>query len=174
MPGTFPHPSRRSFLKAGLVGTLVLATAGGIYRVLQPSVPPTRFILDDKARSALTAIAPVMIGNIDAVLAERDRAVSLVGDAIAGLPLTTQKEIQDLFALLTLGPTRRFLAGVPDEWEKARPEDVATFLQSWRESRIGLLQTAYHALHDLIIGPWYADASNWASIGYPGPLKELS
>ena len=174
MAGTFPYPSRRNFLKAGLIGTLALTTAGGIYRVLQPSVTSTRFILDDKARSALTAIAPVMIGNIDAALPDRDRAVSLVSEAIAGLPLTTQKEIQDLFVLLTLGPTRRFLAGVPDEWDKARPEDVAAFLQSWRHSRIGLLQTAYHALHDLIIGPWSADASNWAAIGYPGPLKELS
>lgn len=174
MAGTFPHSSRRSFLKLGLVGTLALATAGGIYRALQPSVTPMRFTLDDKARSALTAIAPVMIGNINATPMERDRAVSLVVDAIAGLPLTTQKEIQDLFALLTLGPTRRFLAGVPDDWAKARPEDVAAFLQDWRHSRIGLLQTAYHALHDLILGPWYADASSWASIGYPGPLKELS
>jgi hypothetical protein len=37
-----------------------------------------------------------------------------------------------------------------------------------------MLQSAYHALHDLIFGGWYADSASWAAIGYPGPLKELS
>jgi len=174
MAGTVIPSSRRSFLKVGLIGTLMLATAGGIYRLSQPTAAPARFTLDDKARSALSAIAPVMIGKVDASPTDRDHAVSLVLDAIAGLPLNAQKEIQDLFALLTLGPTRRFLAGVPDDWQDARAEDVTAFLQGWRQSRIGLLQSAYHALHDLILGPWYADASTWESIGYPGPLKELS
>jgi hypothetical protein len=29
-------------------------------------------------------------------------------------------------------------------------------------------------MHDLVLGAWYANPSNWAAIGYPGPLKELS
>jgi hypothetical protein len=37
-----------------------------------------------------------------------------------------------------------------------------------------MLQTAYHALHDLVLGAWYADPSSWTAVGYPGPLKELS
>ena len=50
---------------------------------------------------------------------------------------------------------------------------MSAFLQEWRFHRIDMLQTAYHALHDLIIGSWYADPVTWQAIGYPGPLKEL-
>jgi hypothetical protein len=102
------------------------------------------------------------------------RAVRHTLETIAGLPLATQKEVQDLFGLLTLGATRRLLAGVPDAWAQAKREDVIAFLQSWRVHRLALLQSGYHALHDLILGGWYADASTWAGIGYPGPLSELS
>lgn len=167
--------SRRSFLQAGLIGTLTLAAAGGLYRVTQRSTSPGKFVLDDAAKAALSAIVPIMLHDaITPAAPVIDAAIARVQTAIAGLPLITQKEIQDLFGLLTFGPARRFLAGVPDDWANAKSEDVATFLQSWRLHRFTMLQSAYQALHDLIIGPWYADESTWASIGYPGPIKELS
>jgi len=40
--------------------------------------------------------------------------------------------------------------------------------------RFALLRIAYHALHDLVLGAWYAQPSNWVAIGYPGPIKELA
>lgn len=167
--------SRRSFLKAGLIGTIALVAAGGIYRATQRTVPSGRFVLDDAARAVLSAIVPVVLKDaMDPAPSMVQAAVTRVGVAISGLTLTTQKEIQDLFGLLTLGPTRRFLAGLPDDWPAAKPEDITAFLQSWRLSRFGLLQSAYHALHDLIMGAWYGDESTWAAIGYPGPIKELS
>ncbi|RJF98831.1 hypothetical protein [Noviherbaspirillum saxi] len=174
MASIVARPTRRTFLKAGFFGTLALMAAGSIYRIARPESPPG-FVMHPQARSALSAIAPVMLGNaIAETPVDIDKAVSLVDDAISGLPLRTQQEIQNLFALLTLGPSRRFLVGIPDDWPRAKPEDIAAFLQDWRHSRFALMQSAYHALHDLIIGPWYADASSWASVGYPGPLKELS
>ncbi|KIF82925.1 hypothetical protein [Noviherbaspirillum autotrophicum] len=167
--------SRRSFLKVGIVGGLALATAGGIYRLTRAPEVPHRFVLDDGAHKVLAAIAPVILaGALRPGPADVQASVERTKGAILGLPLRTQKEIQDLFALLTLAPARRFLAGLPDDWANAKQEDVAAFLQSWRMHRIGMLQTAYHALHDLVVGPWYADESTWASIGYPGPIKELS
>jgi hypothetical protein len=36
------------------------------------------------------------------------------------------------------------------------------------------LRSAYQALHDLVLGAWYANPANWDAIGYPGPLKELA
>ncbi len=167
--------SRRSFVKAGLIGAIALAAAGGLYRATRSSAPAGGFTLDGESKAALGAITAVMLK--DAVPATADgieAAIARVQGAIAGLPLATQKEIQDLFGLLVLGPTRYFLAGVPDQWSNARPEDIAAFLQSWRMHRLAMLQSAYHALHDLIIGGWYADESTWSSIGYPGPMKALS
>jgi len=168
------NSSRRTFLKVGLFGTLALAAAGGLYRVTRPAETPRPFEMDDAARSILAAIVPVMLKDAVTSQVEVDAAVGYVDDAIRGLPLSAQKELQDLFALLALAPSRRLLAGIPDDWRNAKPEDVAAFLQDWRYSRIALFQGAYLGLHDLIVGSWYAQESTWASIGYPGPIKELS
>lgn len=170
-----PTLTRRSFLKAGIFGALALAAAGGVYRMSRPAEAKMRFLMDDDIRAALIAIIPAILTNaVRPGTPDVQAAIERTHAAILGLPLPTQKEIQDLFALLTLGPTRRFLAGVPDDWAQAKQEDVAAFLQSWRLHRIGMLQSAYHALHDLVTGPWYSDESTWQAIGYPGPIKELS
>jgi hypothetical protein len=171
-----PSISRRSFLKVGIIGAITLASAGALYRTMRSAAPPDRFLLDGEAESALRAISAsmlrdaILLGSAQEIQSEIDR----IQEAIAGLPLNTQKEIQDLFSLLAVAPARRFLAGIPNQWQNARQEDVAAFLQKWRTHRFTMLQSAYHALHDLIIGSWYADPSTWASIGYPGPIKELS
>lgn len=167
--------SRRSFLKAGLIGTITLASAGGIYRLMRPNAVPQRFALDGAAAAALMRIIPAMLkGAANFGTADSANASQRVLAAIAGLPLSTQKEIQDLFGLLSFGPARRLLAGVPSQWSEAPAVDVDAFLQSWRNHRIGMLQSAYAALHDLILGSWYTNESTWSAIGYPGPMKELS
>jgi hypothetical protein len=166
---------RRSFLRAGLIGTLALATAGSLYRVIRHSDAPGEFIFDDQTRSVLNAIIPVVLmGAIDSSSSTVTAAIDRVQRAITGLPLTAQREIQDLFGLLTLAPSRRFLVGLPDDWPQAKQEDIEAFLNGWRQHRFGMLQNAYHALHDLITGSWYADESTWPFIGYPGPIRQLS
>lgn len=170
---------RRSFFKLGLAGALALAGGGAVYRYARGPALPARFVLDGEARAALQAIAPVMLGAaVPGEAAARAAAVAAVTErvrlAILGLPLATQKEVQDLFGLLALAPARRFLAGVSAPWSEASPDQIAAFLQGWRLHRYAMLQSAYHALHDLIVGSWYADPSSWAAIDYPGPIKELA
>ena len=170
---------RRSFLKLGVLGAGVLAAGGAAYRLVRGSAPPGRFVLDGEARAALAAIVPAMLGSAltrdsTARAVALDGAIAGVDTAICGLPLAAQQEVQDLFGLLALAPARRFVAGVHGGWLDADPAQVAAFLQAWRTHRLATLQTAYLALHDLILGAWYADAAHWAAIGYPGPLPELS
>ena len=162
-------------MKVGLLGALMLGGAGGIYRLTRPAHPAGRFVLDDPAAAILRAIIPVMLnGAIEPGPAAALQASQRVLGAIGGLPLATQKEIQDLFALLSFGATRRLLAGVPAAWPEASPAEVGNFLNSWRTHRIGMLQSAYAALHDLIIGSWYTNENTWSAIGYPGPIPELA
>ena len=170
--------SRRSFLKIGVAGAFTLAAGGALYRLAHPPGSPNRFALEGPAQTVLNAVIPVMLGPVlpaepAARVAALTAASQRVRDAVLGLPLATQKEVQDLFGLLALGPARRLLAGVAGGWEQADARQVTAFLQSWRTHSLQTLQVAYHALHDLIIGAWYADPSTWDSIGYPGPLKEL-
>lgn len=167
--------SRRSFMKLGLMGAITLAAAGGAYRLIKGPSAAHGFILDDTAKLALGAIAAAILrGAAEDSPEFRKQAVARTQIAISGLTLTTQNEVSDLFGLLCLGPTRRLVAELPDDWASVKTDDVAKFLQDWRSSRFALLQTGYQALHDLVIGAWYGDSSTWAAIGYPGPLKELS
>lgn len=170
--------SRRSFLKAGAVGALVLAAGGGIYRATQ-SPHPQRFVLDGEARAALGAIVPAILsGALPTGAAERKAAIGAtvegVHTAILNLPLAVQKEVQDLFGLLALAPARRLLTGISGGWAGAAEAEVAAFLQDWRLHRFALLRTAYGALHDLALGAFYAQPASWSAIGYPGPMRELS
>jgi hypothetical protein len=169
---------RRSFLKIGAASAIALAFGGAVYRQRNPPSPARPFMLDGAAHGVLAAVVPAMLASAlpddptaraDAVTA----ATARVRDAILALPLATQKEIEDLFGLLSLGPARRWLAGLSSDWDGATPQQVHDFLQSWRTHRLATLQIAYLALHDLILGAWYADPSTWVAIGYPGPLKEL-
>lgn len=131
-----PIISRRSFLRTGLIGTLALATAGGLYRTARPADAAGKFLFDDQARAVLNAIIPVVLKDAtDSSFSAATSAIYRVQKAIAGLPLTTQREIQDLFGLLTLAPSRRFLVGLPDDWPQVKQEDVAAFLNRWRLHR---------------------------------------
>jgi hypothetical protein len=170
---------RRTFLKVGALAALTLAAGGGIYRATHPPGPLQRFVLDGEAKAALDAIIPAMMaGALPAEPGARALAVAAtterVHQAIRGLQLNAQKEVQDLFGLLALAPARRLLTGVAGGWSQASDAQVTSFLQDWRFHRLAMLQTAYHALHDLIIGSWYADPASWSAIGYPGPIKELA
>ena len=75
----------------------------------------------------------------------------------------------DFLLALAAAPSRLLLAGLSVPWNEAGPDAVAATLQRWRMHRLSLLQLAYHALHDLILGTAYADEARWAAIGYPGP-----
>ena len=169
---------RRSFLKAGALGALVLAAGGGIYRSVH-TPRPQRFVLDGEARAALGAIVPAMLaGALPTEQGARksaiDSAIAGVHTAISNLPRAVQKEVQELFGLLALAPARRLLTGVTTGWENADPQEVTAFLQDWRGHRFALPRTAYGALHALTFGAWYAQPASWSAIGYPGALKELS
>jgi hypothetical protein len=167
--------SRRSFLKIGAVATLLLAAGGGIYRFTRPPALPLRFALDGDARAVIDALVPAFLASSTPADAQaRAEVTARVHQAILGLPLSAQKEVQDLFGLLALAPARRWLAGVPDGWNAATPQQLHAFLQDWRTHRLALFRTAYGALHDLIYGAWYGHPSSWAAIGYPGPIKELA
>lgn len=152
---------RREFLKAGFAGSVLLACAGRASAAT-----------DEEAAMLSAVSAAVMAGMLPGEGAARAAALTAtvagIRHAVAGLSLSSQKEVAELFSLLTMSPTRRLLAGVSAPWAETKGEDVAAFLENWRHSRFALLQGAYAALHDLVLGAWYARTEHWDAIGYPG------
>ena len=161
--------SRRQFIRTGLAGSLLLSAAGWL------NAAGARR-LSDAEREMLFALGNAMLEGALSKDAEQRRqqlvlTVDGIASAVAGLSLAAQKEVGELFGLLVVAPGRVLLAGVGKPWREASVAEVSEFLQSWRSSRLGLLQSGYAALHDLTFGSWYARPDTWEAIGYPGPPR---
>ncbi len=173
-------PTRRQFIKAGLIGGAALTAVGIFYSRGLKEAPSTAVSrgLTLSGRTIIAAIVPAMLaGALPEAGEARRKAIAQtvegVGIAIAGLSAAAQKELAELFTLLDIAPVRVLLAGLWPRWEEASPAEVAAFLQGWRASRLGLLRSAYAALHDLVLGAWYGNPDTWEGIGYPGPPEIL-
>lgn len=171
--------SRRNWLKTGVAGGVLLAAA---YAWRQPldrwgkQALVTQAPLDGAMKLVLPALLPVLLaGALPAEPVERAaavrRGVEAVGVAVSQLSAAAQREVAELFALLALAPTRIAVARVSSPWPQAGEDEVRRFLEGWRGSSLGLLQSGYAALHDLVLGAWYADPATWRDIGYPGPPR---
>ncbi|MGE5339287.1 MAG: hypothetical protein ACM3PU_15770 [Gemmatimonadota bacterium] len=163
---------RRTFLRVGLAGSALLAAAGGAALLLRRAAPDAASI--DDTRIVLRAVMPAFLaGALPSDEAARTRALEAglqrTLATIAGLPPSTRAELGELFVLLASAPGR-WLAGV-DRWEAANVDQVSAFLQRWRTHSFDLFEAGYHAMHDLVLGPYYADRSTWDAIGYPGPIR---
>lgn len=163
---------RRTFLKVGLIGGAVLTAAGGALWLLKPEARDAA--VNPDTATVLRGVIPALLSGA-LPLEPKARAVAIEGGlkrtlaTIAGLPHSTRLEIGELIGLLSSAPGR-WLAGI-EQWPDASEVQVAAFLQRWRAHSFDLFQVGYHALHELVLGPWYADESTWAAIGYPGPIK---
>lgn len=169
--------SRRQFIKAGIGGSLLLAAAAALHAPLERMGKRALVVsspLDPSLRTVVQAIAPVILqGAFPAAGPERapalERITTGVARAVGALSAAAQKEVAELFALLAFAPTRIAVAGLTAGWEESSAADIEGFLRRWQNSRVDLLRSGYQALHDLVLGAWYADPESWVAIGYPGP-----
>ena len=117
----------------------------------------------------LARVVPVMTRVLpQGLLATVARAMEL---SVLSIELDRRmiEELDQLFALLAFAPTRCLVAGVWSPWPEASRESIAAFLLRWRDSRFALLRSAYDALHQIVLGAWYANPRAWPAIGYTGP-----
>lgn len=163
---------RRRLLQLGLGAAAVLAIGGGAVAVWQPGVKDGR--LTPSGRKVFEAVARgVLDGQLPRAEASQQAALMAqlqrLDDTVSAFPAHMQSELSQLLGLLATAPGRSALAGLSTDWPDASPRQVQEALQSMRLSNLALRQQAYHALRDLTNAAYFADASAWTVIGYPGP-----
>lgn len=163
---------RRRLIQVGVLTTGLLAAAGAGLALLRPGLQAGR--LSPDARQAFAAIAAAVLdGLLPGEAAPRAAALQAHLDrldtTLAGLPPALQAEIGELTTLLATAPTRLALTGLTSAWHTASAAEVQVMLQRLRTSSLSLRRQVYLALRDLTNAAYFADASTWAAIGYPGP-----
>lgn len=169
---------RRTLLRAGLFGSVLLAGAGaaaalgGCAQRKESSSLGYQFLRDADLPLLRAVVAAVLGSLLPPAGAERDR---LVDDILHRVDLSghrlgppAAKALTQLFDLLNLRATRWALTGI-GEWDEATPQQMQAFLERWRTSSLGLLNAGYRALVKLVAGAFYGTPAGWAAANYPGP-----
>lgn len=170
--------SRRSFLRTGTLGGILLATgsATALLTGCAKSIPAANHLfLREQDIAVLTALIPVVLA--DALPSGEMRAAALQRTlgAIDGFVGNTSPAVMDqlypLFDLLSLPPARVAAAGLWSDWPKASATDLQAFLSRWQHSHVGLFRAGYAGLVKIITAGWYLLPESWSAIGYVAPVR---
>lgn len=165
---------RRSLLKLGLGGAVLLGVVGGGLALLKPGLvdghmsPSARELMQAVALSVMDGLWPAAGPARDAALqAHLDRVDANIG----GYPAAVRAELSQLFALLDSSGGRLALIGMSQDWPQASAAEIQKIMNELRLSSLDLRQQIYHALRDLNTIAFFTAPEHWASTGYPGPRE---
>ncbi len=167
------HLSRRTVLRYGLGGALVLAAAGtGIAlqgtRLRKPTGPLQ--VLDVRTYSILAAVADRIVPARDGFPAATELRVPEKIDALlAQSDPALGHEVRQVLLLVENALAGLVFDARPRPFTRLPPEAQDDVLQAWRTSAVKLRRTAYVALQGLCAASYYADPAIYARVGYPGP-----
>lgn len=162
--------NRRSFVKRGLFGGALLLLGGGglsLYptRHLASPTKPLR-VLDDRGFQVIVAVAARVITapDVDPVLlAER------IDESLSRTPPEAQADLAGLVGLFENALPGLLLDGRATPFTRLDGAAQDAVLASWRDSRLVLRRTGYHALRRLCFVAYYGDERTWPGIHYGGP-----
>lgn len=164
---------RRTLLGLGVASAALVSVVGGATALMYERAwrdgklsTAGRDVLAAVARAVLDGSLP---SDTDAQSAAIENHLVRMEATVAAMPPHTQNEVADLLALLAIPPLRSIVAGLRAPWEQAAVADVQVALQSMRQSSLLLRRQAYNALRDLTHAAYFADASTWSLLRYPGP-----
>ena len=180
MPPTLtdrPGLNRRQLLKVGLFGTAVLASAGGLASLsgctTETAAPGYRQLRGQDLPMLRRLVPVVLAGALPATgrSAAVDNVLQALDNNLDRLSPSLNRQVLQLFDLLTLGLTRGAVTGIWGAWENASDAAVTAFLQRWENSSFALLQQGRNALTNIILLSCYSTPASWAQCGYPGPPR---
>jgi len=167
--------SRRGFLRAGIVGGVLLGGAAIVGRSL------SGYHLDAATASRLRALSPkeylVMQAVARRVLAaDADDAPSADAVDVAGavdtyvakLPPAVQREVRALLQLVEHGSS--LFRGRATRFTHLTPAEQDATLADWQHSSLVVRQRGFQALRTLAFLGYWRDDRTWPLIGYSGPM----
>jgi len=170
---------RRSLLKYSLITGGAVATGSLLYSQISFDQVQDDFseldltFFDQQDMPTLLAIIPIILAGTQLSSKQLTQVIQSMDSGIQLLSLQTQKELRELFDLLSNKLGRVILTGVWASWRTANTTQLIEFLNDWRNSYLELLQVGYQGLKQLVVGHYYAEPEHWNQIGYTGPPKLL-
>lgn len=186
---TLSAMDRRSFLRAGLGGTLFLGTVSVTAGLSGCATAPAgrldaadnrvddgyqfQFLTRDDIE-LFRALLPAIVGPaLTEDPKQRRQAIAgtieRIDQGIVQFGPANQKELRKLFDLLNFGLTRITVARVWSSWPNVTTAEADAFLERWRTSGIGLFNNGYIALTKISNVAFYGHPEHWHLSGYPGP-----
>jgi len=164
------HSNRRTFLRRGLWGGLILSTFGGgllAWPTRSTNITTKLKTLNTRTFSVLCAIAarvvPPYAQATSKQIAERVDAL---------LSMTSPETLADINRLLILFDNAffgLFFHGHFGAFSYLSAETQDRVLESWRDSHLLLRRSGYQALRKLCLAAHYGDPLSWNDIDYSGP-----
>lgn len=164
--------TRRSLLKKGLFGGLLLAAGGGTVLALRGGkreAPPDLQlqVLDLLEYSVFCAVAARLV-PVPGALSPR-QVSSQVDVILTRAQPGARREVKQLLRLLNNGLLGFLFDGRPAPFVALSPSEQEGILKGWRDSRILLRRTGYQALRTLALAGYYSSPLSWPETAYPGP-----
>jgi len=162
---------RRTFIRRGLFGGLLLAVGGSVGLVAWPSAEnaqPRRPLRALNARqfAILAAVAGRMVtapGADPVTIAER------VDAQMATAPPEVRADFGKLLLLFENALAGFVLDARARPFTRLAPAAQDDVLADWRDSRLALRRSGFAVLRKLTQAAHYAAPEAWADVGYPGP-----
>lgn len=163
--------NRRSFLKTGVVGGAILATAGATLSISGYTPAPKASGYDFLTDSDIPFVKALFRGIIGPAIPSEDALMAGVQSFDQhGKKLSPElhKVLRLLFDLATMPPTRGLATGVWKNWDDLKTEEIYAFLERWQYSPLHLNRMAHASLVQLISMSWNGTPASFSHSRYPG------
>jgi hypothetical protein len=170
---TQPRLSRRTIVKAGLLGTGLLAFSGlgiGLQTTVSRVPQGTLRALSAREFSILAAIADrVCMTEPGMPSASELQVAEQVDGTVFRMHRGAAKEFKQLLALFENALFGLVLDGTGRPFTACSTATQDRILEAWRLSRIPVRRTGFRAISGLCMAAYWSQPQTWTVLGYPGP-----
>jgi len=169
-----PRPSRRTLLKYGLGGSLLLAAGGlglGLRRTVYCEQIPTLSVLSAREYSILTAVADrICPGSRASMPKASDLDVALgIDSLLATMESAAADEFRMVLLLLENALTGLVLEGRTAPFTACGPQRQDRVLTTWSTASTYVQSAGFAAMRSMVASVYWANPRTHAFCGYPGP-----